>query len=262
MNFLLSSLDYEKEESPSVKGQHKVYITTAWKSFWSSCFIEVCSFLQSCSVTCALSALLFFQSQELEDRNDARNEENPPETKADSSAEEPEVCGEEEGYGIEGFLSEPDGELELPPAASESEDGCSLHTASSSLQLHAVADSIPSSPASSQLWVTQTQTGKTVMCVRWCWKAPPRGSCRFCCLTTCAFLLLPSFVASPCSSVCSEDLEALQAHRIWKKAIMLVWRAAANHRSENSLAPHWAGETYFNPFPQTSAGMQMSSCSL
>ncbi|RVE63799.1 hypothetical protein OJAV_G00139930 [Oryzias javanicus] len=139
--------DYEKEDCPSVKGENK--------------------------------------SQELEDRYDARNEENPPETKADSSVEEPEVCGEEEGYGIEGFLSEPDGELELPPAASESEDGCSLHTASSSLQLHAVADSIPSSPASSQF------------------------------------------------SVCSEDLEALQAHRIWKKAIMLVWRAAANHRYAN-----------------------------
>uniref|UniRef100_A0A8C7YCW3 Bromodomain-containing protein 8 n=1 Tax=Oryzias sinensis TaxID=183150 RepID=A0A8C7YCW3_9TELE len=117
--------------------------------------------------------------------DDARNEENAPETKAESSVEEPEVCGEEEGYGIEGFLSEPDGDLELQPAASESEDGCSLHTASSSLQLHAVADSIPSSPASSQF------------------------------------------------SVCSEDLEALQAHRIWKKAIMLVWRAAANHRYAN-----------------------------
>lgn len=42
-------------------------------------------------------------------------------------------------------------------------------------------------------------------------------------------LLLPSC----CSSMCSEDLEALQAHKIWKKAIMLVWRAAANHRSEH-----------------------------
>ncbi|XP_078786704.1 bromodomain-containing protein 8 isoform X2 [Oryzias latipes] len=137
--------DSKKEDSPSVKGQQK----------------------------------------EAEDRKDARNEENAPETKAESSVEEPEVCGEEEGYGIEGFLSEPDGDLELQPAASESEDGCSLHTASSSLQLHAVADSIPSSPASSQF------------------------------------------------SVCSEDLEALQAHRIWKKAIMLVWRAAANHRYAN-----------------------------
>lgn len=36
----------------------------------------------------------------------------------------------------------------------------------------------------------------------------------------------------PCrSSMCSEDLEAQQAHKIWKKSIMLVWRAAANHRS-------------------------------
>ncbi|XP_041864017.1 LOW QUALITY PROTEIN: bromodomain-containing protein 8-like [Melanotaenia boesemani] len=96
-----------------------------------------------------------------------------------------EVCGEEEGDGVEEFLSEPDGEMELEPAASESEDGYSLHTASSSLQLHTTADSIPSSPASSQF------------------------------------------------SVCSEDLEALQAHKIWKKAIMLVWRAAANHRYAN-----------------------------
>lgn len=62
-----------------------------------------------------------------------------------------EVCGEEEGEGVEGFLSEPDGETEMEPAASESEDGYSLHTASSSLQLHTTADSIPSSPASSQL---------------------------------------------------------------------------------------------------------------
>uniref|UniRef100_A0A8C2KWC1 Bromodomain-containing protein 8 n=1 Tax=Cyprinus carpio TaxID=7962 RepID=A0A8C2KWC1_CYPCA len=31
-------------------------------------------------------------------------------------------------------------------------------------------------------------------------------------------------------SVCIEDQEALQAQKIWKKAIMLVWRAAANHR--------------------------------
>uniref|UniRef100_I3JBQ9 Bromodomain-containing protein 8 n=7 Tax=Pseudocrenilabrinae TaxID=318546 RepID=I3JBQ9_ORENI len=97
----------------------------------------------------------------------------------------PEVCGEEVGDGVEEFLSEPDGETELEPAASESEDGYSLHTASSSLQLHTTADSIPSSPASSQF------------------------------------------------SVCSEDLEALQAHKIWKKAIMLVWRAAANHRYAN-----------------------------
>lgn len=66
----------------------------------------------------------------------------------------PSVCGEEDdddGDAAEGFLSEPEGEMELEPVASESEDGYSLHTASSSLQLHTTADSIPSSPASSQL---------------------------------------------------------------------------------------------------------------
>ncbi|KAG7217302.1 hypothetical protein INR49_027846 [Caranx melampygus] len=111
--------------------------------------------------------------------------ENASGIKVDNEVNGPEVCGEEEGDGVEGFLSEPDGEMELEPVASESEDGYSLHTASSSLQLHTTADSIPSSPASSQF------------------------------------------------SVCSEDLEALQAHKIWKKAIMLVWRAAANHRYAN-----------------------------
>ncbi|KAF7702368.1 hypothetical protein HF521_001651 [Silurus meridionalis] len=42
-----------------------------------------------------------------------------------------------------------------------------------------------------------------------------------------------STASSPASSqfsMCSEDQEALQAQKIWKKAIMLVWRAAANHR--------------------------------
>ncbi|KAK2879603.1 hypothetical protein Q8A73_023415 [Channa argus] len=111
--------------------------------------------------------------------------ENASGTKAESELSRPDMCGEEEGDGVEGFMSEPDGETELEPAASESEDGYSLHTASSSLQLHTTTDSIPSSPASSQF------------------------------------------------SVCSEDLEALQAHKIWKKAIMLVWRAAANHRYAN-----------------------------
>ena len=57
---------------------------------------------------------------------------------------------EECGLGEEGEEEEGE-EGELEPAASESEDGCSMHTASSSLQLHAMADSIPSSPASSQL---------------------------------------------------------------------------------------------------------------
>ncbi|CAB1421276.1 unnamed protein product [Pleuronectes platessa] len=111
--------------------------------------------------------------------------ENASSSKVDDEINGPEACGEEEGDGVEGFLSEPDGDMDLEPAASESEDGYSLHTASSSLQLHTTADSIPSSPASSQF------------------------------------------------SVCSEDLEALQAHKIWKKAIMLVWRAAANHRYAN-----------------------------
>uniref|UniRef100_A0A672JX32 Bromodomain-containing protein 8 n=1 Tax=Sinocyclocheilus grahami TaxID=75366 RepID=A0A672JX32_SINGR len=92
-----------------------------------------------------------------------------------------EDCGGEE----DGDLSEPEGETELDPPASESEDGYSMHTASSSVQLHTTADSIPSSPASSQF------------------------------------------------SICSEDQEAIQAQKIWKKAIMLVWRAAANHRYAN-----------------------------
>uniref|UniRef100_A0A8P4K743 Bromodomain-containing protein 8 n=1 Tax=Dicentrarchus labrax TaxID=13489 RepID=A0A8P4K743_DICLA len=119
---------------------------------------------------------------EAEDGISVGRGQNASGTKVHNEVNGPEVCGEEEG---EGFLSEPDGEMELEPAASESEDGYSLHTASSSLQLHTTADSIPSSPASSQF------------------------------------------------SVCSEDLEALQAHKIWKKAIMLVWRAAANHRYAN-----------------------------
>ncbi|XP_062249587.1 bromodomain-containing protein 8 isoform X1 [Platichthys flesus] len=43
-----------------------------------------------------------------------------------------------------------------------------------------------------------------------------------------------SMASSPASSsqlsTCGEDQEAVQAQKIWKKAIMLVWRAAANHR--------------------------------
>ncbi|XP_029304378.1 bromodomain-containing protein 8 isoform X2 [Cottoperca gobio] len=120
-----------------------------------------------------------------EDGMSVRGGENASGTKVYNELNGPEACGEEEGDGVEGFFSEPDGEMELEPAASESEDGYSLHTASSSLHLHTTADSIPSSPASSQF------------------------------------------------SLCSEDLEALQAHKIWKKAIMLVWRAAANHRYAN-----------------------------
>ncbi|XP_026183722.1 bromodomain-containing protein 8 [Mastacembelus armatus] len=123
------------------------------------------------------------QEMKVEVGMSVEGEENASGTKVDNEASRPEVCGEEEGDGVDGFLSEPDGEVE--PAASESEDGYSLRTASSSLQLHTTADSIPSSPASSQF------------------------------------------------SVCSEDLEAIQAHKIWKKAIMLVWRAAANHRYAN-----------------------------
>ncbi|XP_021265947.1 bromodomain-containing protein 8 isoform X9 [Numida meleagris] len=91
-----------------------------------------------------------------------------------ASLEEP----KEEDQG-EGYLSEMDNE----PPVSESDDGFSVHNAP--LQSHTLADSIPSSPASSQF------------------------------------------------SVCSEDQEAIQAQKIWKKAIMLVWRAAANHRYAN-----------------------------
>ncbi|XP_067280754.1 bromodomain-containing protein 8 isoform X2 [Pseudorasbora parva] len=106
------------------------------------------------------------------------------EMKAGLEGDGAEDCGgEEDGDGV--YLSEPEGETELDPPASESEDSYSMHTASSSIQLHTTADSIPSSPASSQF------------------------------------------------SICSEDQEAIQAQKIWKKAIMLVWRAAANHRYAN-----------------------------
>ncbi|XP_066573210.1 bromodomain-containing protein 8 isoform X2 [Amia ocellicauda] len=98
-------------------------------------------------------------------------------SEAEDSVSEMKEC--EGGEGGEAYLSE----AELEPAASESEDGYSVHN--TSLQLHTTADSIPSSPASSQF------------------------------------------------SMCSEDQEAIQAQKIWKKAIMLVWRAAANHRYAN-----------------------------
>ncbi|XP_069569439.1 bromodomain-containing protein 8 isoform X4 [Brachyistius frenatus] len=130
-------------------------------------------------------AIIEDKETKVEDGISARGAERASRTKVDNELNGPEVSGEEEGDGGEEFFSEPDGEIELEPAASESEDGYSLHTASSSLHLHTTADSIPSSPASSQF------------------------------------------------SVGSEDLEALQAHKIWKKAIMLVWRAAANHRYAN-----------------------------
>ncbi|KAK7143694.1 hypothetical protein R3I93_014755 [Phoxinus phoxinus] len=122
-------------------------------------------------------------------QSDTRSEDDPvikqhskevkEEEEAVSDAEEMKAGLEVDGDGV--YLSEP----ELDPPVSESEDGYSMHTASSSVQLHTTADSIPSSPASSQF------------------------------------------------SICSEDQEAIQAQKIWKKAIMLVWRAAANHRYAN-----------------------------
>ncbi|XP_036378886.1 bromodomain-containing protein 8 isoform X2 [Megalops cyprinoides] len=114
-----------------------------------------------------------------EDGGSDGDEESVSETKDCGEGDGGEECGGD-AEGAEAYLSEAD----LEPAASESEDGYSLHTASS-LQMHNTADSIPSSPASSQF------------------------------------------------SMCSEDQEAIQAQKIWKKAIMLVWRAAANHRYAN-----------------------------
>ncbi len=69
--------------------------------------------------------------------------------------------GEEDGDGV--YLSEPEGETELDPPASESEDGYSMHTASSSVQLHTTADSVPSSPASSQLYVLKLHIIKGIV---------------------------------------------------------------------------------------------------
>ncbi|XP_053573004.1 bromodomain-containing protein 8 isoform X2 [Bombina bombina] len=104
-------------------------------------------------------------------------EEEEEEDEVASEVGSPEEPKEEEPG--EEYLSEMDNE----PPVSESDDGFSIHNAH--LQSHTLADSIPSSPASSQF------------------------------------------------SVCSEDQEAIQAQKIWKKAIMLVWRAAANHRYAN-----------------------------
>ncbi|XP_053321604.1 bromodomain-containing protein 8 isoform X2 [Spea bombifrons] len=106
------------------------------------------------------------QGDEEDDDDDVTSEVGSPEEPKEEEA------GEE-------YLSEMDNE----PPISESDDGFSIHNAQ--LQSHTHADSIPSSPASSQF------------------------------------------------SVCSEDQEAIQAQKIWKKAIMLVWRAAANHRYAN-----------------------------
>ncbi|XP_073510773.1 bromodomain-containing protein 8-like [Phyllobates terribilis] len=108
---------------------------------------------------------------------DSQGEEEEEEDDVTSEVGSPEEPKEEE-VGEE-YLSEMDNE----PPISESDDGFSIHNAQ--LQSHTLADSIPSSPASSQF------------------------------------------------SVCSEDQEAIQAQKIWKKAIMLVWRAAANHRYAN-----------------------------
>lgn len=126
-------------------------------------------------------------SKEVKEEEEAvsdAEESSVSEMKAGLAGDTVEDCGgEEDGDGV--YLSEPEGETELDPPASESEDGYSMHTASSSVQLHTTADSISSSPASSQF------------------------------------------------SICSEDQEAIQAQKIWKKSIMLVWRAAANHRYAN-----------------------------
>ncbi|XP_077328490.1 bromodomain-containing protein 8 isoform X6 [Lithobates pipiens] len=108
---------------------------------------------------------------------DSQAEEEEEEEDVTSEVGSPEEPKEEEAG--EEYLSEVDNE----PPISESDDGFSIHNAQ--LQSHTLADSIPSSPASSQF------------------------------------------------SVCSEDQEAIQAQKIWKKAIMLVWRAAANHRYAN-----------------------------
>ncbi|XP_040262835.1 bromodomain-containing protein 8 isoform X2 [Bufo bufo] len=108
---------------------------------------------------------------------DSQGEEDEEEEDVTSEVGSPEEPKEEEAG--EEYLSEMDNE----PPISESDDGFSIHNAQ--LQSHTLADSIPSSPASSQF------------------------------------------------SVCSEDQEAIQAQKIWKKAIMLVWRAAANHRYAN-----------------------------
>ncbi|XP_063303328.1 bromodomain-containing protein 8 isoform X4 [Pelobates fuscus] len=108
---------------------------------------------------------------------DSQGEEEDEDDDVTSEVGSPEEPKEEEAG--EEYLSEMDNE----PPISESDDGYSIHNAQ--LQSHTLADSIPSSPASSQF------------------------------------------------SVCSEDQEAIQAQKIWKKAIMLVWRAAANHRYAN-----------------------------
>ncbi|KAL4631373.1 bromodomain-containing protein 8-like isoform X2 [Arapaima gigas] len=112
--------------------------------------------------------------QEVKDEDGGSDGEEGSVSELKEAGEQDVVDGEAEAEGEGAYLSE------LEPAASESEDGYSLHA--SSLHRYTSADSVPSSPASSQF------------------------------------------------SMSSEDQEALQAQKIWKKAIMLVWRAAANHR--------------------------------
>uniref|UniRef100_A0A672RBU7 Bromodomain-containing protein 8 n=1 Tax=Sinocyclocheilus grahami TaxID=75366 RepID=A0A672RBU7_SINGR len=107
-------------------------------------------------------------SASAKDSKEVKEEDGGSEMDVDEGMEMKE-CGDGDGEGP--YLSEVD------PPASESEDGYGSHS-----QRYTTADSIASSPASSQF------------------------------------------------SMCSEDQEALQAQKIWKKAIMLVWRAAANHR--------------------------------
>lgn len=85
-----------------------------------------------CSRQCQLMDSVFQDGQGEEDDEDGASEA--------ASLEEP----KEEDQG-EGYLSEMDNE----PPVSESDDGFSVHNAP--LQSHALADSIPSSPASSQL---------------------------------------------------------------------------------------------------------------
>ncbi|KAJ8014849.1 hypothetical protein DPEC_G00020050 [Dallia pectoralis] len=101
------------------------------------------------------------------DSKEVKDEDAGSDGDPEEGMEIKEECGEGEGP----YLSE------VEPAASESEDGYGP-----SSQRYTTADSLASSPASSQF------------------------------------------------SICGEDQEAVQAQKIWKKAIMLVWRAAANHR--------------------------------
>lgn len=81
----------------------------------------------------------------------AEPEPNAPGTEVHGEVTGSDGWGEEEAEGARGSSSEPDGDLELEPLASGSEDGFGLRRVSSALKLHTAADSVPSSPASSQL---------------------------------------------------------------------------------------------------------------